>query len=100
MANRVFFKVLKSFFNLRIIKDSNPFKATTLLTQYALSISDEEISLYKATRVFTKNIKKFIQTVVLDLSFTWLIQKIKLYSIKEETPKRPSNKGLLGIIYA
>ncbi|MDX2345992.1 MAG: hypothetical protein QNK11_03865, partial [Legionella sp.] len=77
--------------------------AAAILIQYAMTITEKEISLYKAARIFVKNIKNiknFLLTLSSDSCFTWLIQKIKCYAIKETTFKRPSNKQALGVAYA
>lgn len=68
---------------MRTITDSNAYKAlcsiyisliaATLLTQYVISIEEEEISLYKSAKIFVKNIKNFIVTLLSDGNFSWLI---------------------------
>lgn len=108
----LFFKVIKTFLNLRdTTTHQNPHKAlisiyssliaAVLLTQCSLAIVDEEISLYKAAKTFVKHIKQFFNMVSTNKSpIRWLIKKITRTAIKECTPKRPSTKQVLGVSYA
>ena len=108
----LFFKLIKTFFNLRNTSvQQNPHKtlisiyssliAAVLLSQCALLIDNVEISLYKAAKIFAKHISRFVAAILSGNDpFSWIVSKILRCARKESTPKRPSAKQALGIAYA
>lgn len=107
----LFFKVIKTFFNLRdcsfhqnhnqaLVSIYSSLIVAVLLTLYSITCVEKEISLYKAAKYFAKHIKKFINRLSDGSAITWFIEKIKRYAIKESFPKRPTAKQKLGAAYA
>lgn len=108
----LFFKVIKTFLNLRdTTAERNPHKAlisiyssliaAVLLTQCSLAIVDKEISLFKAAKTLVKHIKQFFKMMNSKRSpIRWLIKKITRSAYKDSYPKRPTTKQLLGVPYA
>ena len=108
----LFFKVIKTFLNLRDLSvHKNLHKAFTilyssliaaaLLTLCSITIANEEISLYKAAKYFVKNMPKFINLCRTDSPpIFWVVEKIKRVASKESAPKRPTAKANLGVSFA
>ena len=103
------FKSVKTFLNMRKIEKSNPnivkillytsMIAVALLGMIILTIKDEEISFYKACKIFVKNIHKFIEYLNTKTicPILWMGGLIAQFALKETRAKRPSTKKLLGL---
>jgi hypothetical protein len=107
----LFFKMMKTFLNLRKVDSTNPNGALlslyasligmTLLCFCVMTIAHEEISLYKAGKVFIKNIKEFFYLMrIKQCAVTWITEILKKFALKESRPGRPSTKFILGAGYA
>lgn len=69
----LFFKMMKTFLKLRVIDDVNEQRALislyvlliamVLLSFVAMTITDQEISLYKASKIFVKNARDFMEYI-------------------------------------
>lgn len=98
----LFFKMMKSFFNLRKINHSN--RSRMLLSVYAsiiamglLSIvssglADIELSLYNAGKFFIKTFRQFISKVVTNplMGASWISNILRKYAQKESRANRLS----------
>jgi len=103
------FKAIKTFFCLRKIEKTNKayvhillyisMIAVTLLTLCILTIKNKEISLYKACRIFAKNINKFIEYLndKSKCSISWMVGLLEEFALKETRTNRRSTKKLLGL---
>jgi len=101
------FKMIKTFLNLKKVDDVNPNRASisiyisliamTLLSYVVMTIIDKEISLYKASKILIKNIRKFFNLINGKKKYAviWLREQISLFALKESRPNRPSTKLLL-----
>lgn len=108
----LFFKAVKTCLNLRdisvhhnahrvLIALYSSLIVAVLLTHCFLVRIDKEISLYKSAKKLVKHIKKFISLIDSDRSpFDWISSKLSRIAIKETSPKRPTTKGQLGVVYA
>jgi len=93
---------MKTFLNLRKVDDVNPDRASisvyisliamTLLSYVTMTILDNEISLYKASKTFSKCIRKFFDLMneKKKCAITWLRNQIKKFALKESRLNRPS----------
>jgi hypothetical protein len=102
----LFFKMAKTFLNVRKIKHTNAYKALislyvsliaiTLLGLTSLSITHKEISFYKAGKLLKKNIRDFFDLIIKKSdAISWLAQKIIKFALKETRPNRPSTRRIL-----
>jgi DDE family transposase len=103
------FKAIKTFFNMRKIEQTNKSSvqillyvsmiALTLLTLCILTIKNKEISLYKACKIFVKNINKFIEYLndKTKCSILWMAGLLEEFALKETRTKRRSTKKMLGL---
>ena len=103
------FKAIKTFFCLRKIEKTNKASvnillyvsmiALTLLTLCILTIKNKEISLYKACRIFAKNINEFIESLndKSKCSISWMAGLLEEFALKETRTNRRSTKKLLGL---
>lgn len=108
----LFYKMGKTFLKLRKINDTSQQRAmvslyilliaTVLLSFVAINVIDKEISLYKASKVFIKNIREFFGYIGngKKCAISWLRDLISKFAIKESRKNRPSTKHLLGANYA
>jgi hypothetical protein len=108
----LFYKMGKTFLKLRKIHDASQQRAmislyilliaTVLLSFVVINIIDKEISLYKASKIFIKNIREFIGYIgnSKKCAVSWLQDLISKFAIKESRKNRPSTKHLLGANYA
>lgn len=104
------FKGMKTFFSLRKIEKTNKtyvhvllyisMIALTLLMLCILTIKNKEISLYKACKIFVKNINKFIGYLnnKTKCSISWMAGLLEEFALKETRSKRRSTKKLLGLM--
>ena len=102
------FKTMKSFLNLRKIEQGNRFRsmvsvyssliAVVLLTLITMTITHQEISLYKACRIFTKHIHLFFEYLrdQKKMAVSWFREKISRFAGKESRLNRPSTRQALG----
>lgn len=107
----LFFKMLKTFLNLRTIDEVNQSRASislyisliavTLLSFVAMTIQNKEISLYKSANVFVKNIRTFFDIIRnTECAISWMQNLLCKFALKESRPNRPSTKRLLEFNYA
>jgi hypothetical protein len=96
------FKMMKTWFQVRKIQASNQYRA--LITLYSallamailcltvMSIAEEEISLYKAGKIFVENIRNFINyfRTRKRYAFLWLKKLLCKFALKESRRNRPS----------
>lgn len=105
------FKMMKTFLNLRSADSVNQHRASislyvsliamTLLSLVATTIVDKEISLYKASKVFIKNIRIFFNFInSKTCAISWFKTVLCKFALKESRPKRPSTKHSLEASYA
>jgi Transposase DDE domain len=102
------FKLMKTFLSLRKVEHSNYFRAmisiyssliaVVLLVLITVTIEDQEISLYKACRLFIRHIGLFFASPDSEKPrvVSWLKEKIYLFASKETRKKRPSSRQSLG----
>jgi IS4 transposase len=103
------FKAIKTFLNLRSISDSSKPRsqislyisliAMMLISLVIITITRKEISLYKACRIFAKNVREFIEKIneKEKCAVTWLRELIVHFALKESRKKRPSTKKSPGL---
>jgi len=107
----LFFKMMKTFLNLRKIDEVNQSRtsislyisliAVTLLSLVATTIKDKEISLYKSANLFIKNIRPFFDILhSARCAISWMKNLLSTFALKESRPNRPSTKRLLEFDYA
>jgi len=106
------FKMMKTFLNLRKVDDVNPDRASvslyvslismTLLSFVTATIVDKEISLYKTSKAFIKNIRQFFDFInnKKKCAVSWLSEILGKIALKESRKNRPSTKRLLEVSYA
>lgn len=106
------FKMMKTFLNLRKIENTNGHRACislyislitmTLLSWVAMTIVDQEISLYKASKLFINNIRVFFNLInnKKQCAISWLRDKLYKFALKESRPSRPSTRLSLETRYA
>lgn len=105
------FKMMKSFMSLRCVDSANQYRASvslyvsliamTLLSFAATTIIDKEISLYKASKIFVKNIREFLELLGGKIcAISWFKKILCKFALKESRPKRPSTKLSLEASYA
>lgn len=106
------FKMMKTFLALRRIEDANQYRASlslyvsliamTLLSLVVSTIVDEDISLYKAGKVFIKNGRRFFSFINDEKkhAVSWLSELLSRFALKESRKKRPSTKRLLELSHA
>jgi hypothetical protein len=109
------FKMMKTFLRLREVEHRNQYStqisiyssliAMVLLCMTSMSIVDKEISLYKAGKVFVRNIREFIGRMrkSKQSAIKWLRGILCRFALKESRPNRPSTKLKLlqlGAVYA
>lgn len=100
----LFFKMMKTFLKLRVIDDANEQRALislyvlliamVLLSFVAITIVDQEISLYKASKIFVKNARGFMGYInnKKKCAISWLRELICKFALKESRTNRPSTK--------
>lgn len=98
------FKMIKTFLRLRKIEHTNQYSAQislyisliamVLLCIISMSIVDKEISLYKAGKVFSRNIREFIDRMRKgkQCAINWLRRILCKFALKESRTSRPSTK--------
>lgn len=97
----LFFKMAKTFLNLRKINHINSYRALislylsliaiTLLGLITMTITHKEVSLYKAGKILKANIRGFFDLILKQADpISWLAQKIKTRALKESRFNRPS----------
>ena len=107
----LFFKMMKTFLNLRKLHDTNQscasislyisLIAVTLLSSVAMTMKSKEISLYKAASVFVKNVRVFFETMHKEqCAISWMQSLLSKFALKESRQNRPSTKRLLGFNHA
>jgi hypothetical protein len=106
------FKMMKTFLNLRKVNEVNQYRAQlslyisliamTLLSLVAMTIPGKEISLYKASKLFVKNIRVFINIINNkgECVISWLANQLSKFALKESRSHRPSTKRSLAEHYA
>jgi hypothetical protein len=105
------FKMMKTFLSLRSVDSTNAHRtsislyvsliAMTLLGFVATTIVDKEISLYKASKVFVKNIRIFFTFMNKKICpISWCREILCTFALKESRPKRASTKLSLGLSHA
>jgi hypothetical protein len=102
------FKMMKTFLNLRAVETANPYRSMvsiyaslmtmTLLTLVTMTLPDQEVSLYKACKWFTRHMGLFFEYIhdQKQLPVIWLREKISRFGRKEARKKRPSTRQILG----
>jgi hypothetical protein len=105
----LFFKMMKNFMNLREIVSTNPHRtnislyvsmiAMVLLSLIMMATEAEELSLYKAGKIFSKHIREFIGYLnnKTKCAISWMIKLFAHSALKESRPRRPSTKKSLGL---
>lgn len=100
----LFFKMMKTFFNLRAISDTHEQRALVslyvlciamvLLSFVTMTIVEQEISLYKASKLFIKHARDFIGYLSdkKTCAISWLQRLITQFALKESRKNRPSTK--------
>ncbi len=107
----LFFKMMKTFLNLRKIHDTNQscasislyisLIAVTLLSSVAMTMKGKEISLYKAASVFVKNVRIFFETIHnAQCAISWMQSLLSKFALKESRRNRPSTKRILEFNHA
>lgn len=108
----LFFKMMKTFLNLRKIEAVNLYRARvslyvslialTLLSFVTATVIDKEISLYKASKAFIKNVRVFFDFInnKKQCAVSWLASVLGRTALKESRKNRPSTKLLLEVSYA
>jgi hypothetical protein len=103
------FKTMKTFLHFREITDTNPKRsmvclclsmiAIVLLSLVVLTIQHEEISLYKACKIFAKNIRNFMGRLNdrTECAISWMGGLMAQFALKESRAKRPSTKKILNL---
>jgi cytochrome b561 len=102
----LFFKMAKTFLNLRKINHTNAYRALislyvsliaiTLLGLISMTIIHKEISFYKAGKILKKNIRTFFDLInAKSNAISWLAQKITAFALKETRLNRPSTRRKL-----
>jgi hypothetical protein len=105
------FKMMKTFLNLKNVDSVNQHRASislyvsliamTLLSLVATTIVDKEISLYKASKAFIKNIREFFNFInSKTCAISWFKAVLCKFALKESRLKRPSTKLSLEASYA
>jgi len=105
------FKMMKTFLNLRNIDAVNQHRvlislytsliSMTLLSFVANTLIDKEISLYKASKIFIKNIRTFFSFInSKNCAISWLKEILGQFALKESRPRRPSTRLSLELSYA
>lgn len=105
------FKLMKTFLNLRNVDSGNQYRAgvsvyislicMTLLSFIASTIVDKEISLYKASKVFIRNIRKIFHFISDKReTLSWFRDLLCKFALKDSRRKRPSTKCSLEVNYA
>lgn len=101
------FKMMKTFMNLRMLSESNLHRShmslylsmisIVLLSLIVMTVNVEEISLYKAGRIFSRNIREFIDYLNngKKCAVSWLGSIFAEFALKESRPRRPSTKKIL-----
>jgi hypothetical protein len=104
----LFFKMAKTFMKLRKLNEMNQHNALislytrliaiVLLSMITMTIFDKEISLYKASKLFIKNSRRFIEFLGNQkrCAIFWFRELIEEFALKESCIKRPSTQLLLG----
>jgi hypothetical protein len=104
----LFYKMAKTFLQLREIKDTHQQRALftlhillialMLLSFVTITIVDKEISLYKSSKIFVKNIRIFMELVnnKKACAVSWLKELISRFALKESRAARPSTQLSLG----
>jgi hypothetical protein len=103
----LFFKAMKSQCNLRSLKQTNEKRCAlslqlgllsiVLLNLLVMTIVDKEVSLYKAGKVWKKNIREFF-TYLSDkrkCAIAWFRAKLYRLALKETRLNRPSSRSAL-----
>jgi hypothetical protein len=73
----------------------------TLLSFVTATIADKEISLYKASKLFVKNIREFFNFINKKVCAISRLRKIlRKFAEKESRLRRPSTKHSLEVSYA
>ena len=99
----LFFKMMKTFLNLRKIHDTNQSRASislyisliavTLLSSIAMTLKSKEISLHKAASIFVKNVRVFFDIIRnAQCAISWMRNLLSKFALKESRPNRPSTK--------
>lgn len=107
----LFFKMMKSFFNLRKIEHNNKQRAllsiyaslisvgllTMMLTGIAQQMANAELSLYKAGKIFIKHLRTFLNDIRLDArkAVSVLRNKLCKYAKKESRVNRLSTRQII-----
>jgi hypothetical protein len=103
----LFYKMAKTFLKLKAIKETNRKRAMitlytvliaiVMLSFVATTIIDKEISLYKASKVFVKNIREFIGFInnKKTCAISWLRDLMGKFALKETRRNRPSTQQSL-----
>lgn len=103
----LFFKMMKNFMNLREILSSNPHRANislyasmiaiVLLSLIVMATKAEEVSLYKAGKIFAKHIREFIGHLnsKTKCAVYWMTTLFAHSALKESRPNRPSTRKSL-----
>ena len=102
----LFFKMAKTFLNLRKINHTNSYRtlislylsliAIALLGLITMTITHKEVSLYKAGKILKANIRDFFDLIYKQEDpISWLAQKIKIRGLKDARINRPSTKRQL-----
>lgn len=102
----LFFKMAKTFLNLRKINHTNSYRALinlyvsliaiTLLSLTSMTIKHKEISFYKAGKLLKKYIREFIRRIShKSNAISWFAHKIRKFALKETRLSRPSTRRQL-----
>lgn len=106
------FKTMKTFLQIRKISNTNKYRvlislyasllAMVILCLVLMSTTKEEISLYKAGKIFVSNIRNFITYFrnKKEHAFLWLKRMLCRFALKESRDNRPSTILAIQGIYA
>jgi len=101
------FKMMKTFLRLRKIEHTNQYSsqislyisliAQVLICMISMSIVDKEISLYKAGKIFVRNVREFINRMrnCNQSAIKWLRSILSKFALKESRPNRLSTRAKL-----
>ena len=103
------FKMMKTFMNLRSIPESNLCRShmslylsmitMVLLSLIVMTAQVVEISLYKAGRIFARNVREFFEYLNnrKKCAVSWLGSLFAQFALKESRPRRPSTKETVAL---
>jgi hypothetical protein len=103
------FKIMKTFLNLREIQYTAVDRtnialylsmiALVLLCIIVMTVEGEELSLYKACKIFVRNFREFIEALnsKTKCAISWIRALFARFALKESRASRPSTKKTLDL---